>query len=121
MPIFTVIAFSAIIIAVLSLLLAILGKRQFYWISALGIYVFSFIAGFSIGQLTVGLTFIPLTLATGISLGWLKSKADYFLTVVVGILIGVIIVTVVDDYYTFFPLWILSHFFDVLIKFLLDT
>jgi len=115
LAIFTIIAFFILIVAVLSLLIAISGKRQFYWISAFGIYVFSFIAGFSIGQLTVGLTFIPLTLAIGFSSGWIKTKVDYLLAVGVGFLLGVIVVIFVDDYFTFFPFWILSKLFDVLI------
>ncbi|WP_256865253.1 hypothetical protein [Paenibacillus sp. 32352] len=118
MPIFTIIAFFILIVTVLSLLIAISGKRQFYWISALGIYLFSFLAGFSIGQLTVGLTFIPLILAIGCSSGWIKTKVDYVLAVGVGFLSGVIVVIFVDDYYTFFPFWILSKLFDVLIGFI---
>lgn len=121
MSIFSVIAFSALIVAVVSFFLAIMGKQQLYWISAIGIYVFSFIAGFSIGQLTVGLTFIPLTLAIGFSLGWIKGKTDYLLSAGVGILIGVIFVLFVDDYYTFFPFWVLSKFFDVLTRLLFDS
>ncbi|WP_245902264.1 hypothetical protein [Gracilibacillus dipsosauri] len=74
MPIFSVIAFSALFIAIVSIFFAIRGKYQFYWVSAVGIYVFSFLAGFSIGQMTVGLTFIPLTLAIGYSFGWIKNK-----------------------------------------------
>ncbi|GAA4877501.1 hypothetical protein GCM10023310_66810 [Paenibacillus vulneris] len=81
-----------LIVAVSSLLIAISGKRQFYWISALGIYVFSFIAGFSIGQLTVGLTLIPLALAIGCSSGSIKTKVDYLLAAGVGFLLGVIVV-----------------------------
>jgi hypothetical protein len=121
MLIFSVIANSALIVAVVSLLLAIKGKQRLYWISAIGIYVFSFIAGFSIGQLTVGLTFIPLTLAIGFSVGWIKGKTEYLLSVLVGILLGVIFVMFVDDYYTFYPFWILSKFFDVLIRFFFDS
>lgn len=115
MVIYAVVAFLSLIVAILSLILAILGKRHFYWVSALGIYVFSFIAGFSIGQLTVGLTFIPLALAIGYSLGWINWKSDYLLTVGVGILIGVISVMVIDDYYIFSPFWVLSTLVDMLV------
>ncbi|MBX4148692.1 hypothetical protein [Paenibacillus lautus] len=106
MPIYTVIAYSALIVAVLSLLLAIIGKRQFYWISALGIYVFSFIAGFSIGQVTVGLTFIPLTLAIGYSFGWIKNKVHSIISLCLGTLIGVLMVVYVGNmlFYPLFPL-----------------
>lgn len=113
MPIFTVIAWVALSVAVLSFIIAFLGKRQFYWMSAFAIYVFSFIAGFSIGQRTVGLTFIPLTLAIGYSSGWLKTNRDYLLTVGAGLLIGVLVVMFVDDSYTFFPFTLIAKLFDV--------
>lgn len=74
MVIYSVIAFSALILAIVSTFAAIKGKYQFYWISAIAIYVFSFLAGFSIGQITVGLTFIPLTLVIGHSFGWIKKQ-----------------------------------------------
>ena len=100
------VAYFPLIVAVLAFILAVLGKRKFYWISALGIYLFSFIAGFSIGQLTVGLTFIPLLLAIGFSFDWIKTKANYLWTAGSGILIGIIVVAFVDDRYTFFPFWL---------------
>ncbi|WP_245809664.1 hypothetical protein [Cohnella massiliensis] len=108
MLIFSIIAFSALAVAMVSLIIAISGKHRYYWITAIGIYIFSFIAGFSIGQLTVGLTFIPLALAIGLSLGWIKRKSDYVLSVGVGTVMGVIVVMFVDDYWTFFPFWIFS-------------
>ncbi|WP_206747171.1 hypothetical protein, partial [Mycobacteroides abscessus] len=68
MLIFSVIAFAALIISVVSTLSAIKGKSQHYWYAALGVYIFSLIAGFSIGQITVGFTFVLLALAIGYSL-----------------------------------------------------
>jgi hypothetical protein len=107
-PIFSIIAFSALIVAVVSIFFAIKGKYQLYWISAIGIYIFSFLAGFSIGQITVGLTFIPLTLAIGFTLGWIKNKMDSILFLCLGILIGFLMVLYVDDAWLFFPFWLLS-------------
>jgi hypothetical protein len=103
MPIFSVIAFSALIVAIVSIFFAIRGKYQFYWISAIGIYIFSFIAGFSIGQITVGLTFIPLTLAIGYSFGWIRNKIHSSIFLCLGILIGFLMVLYVDDAWLFFP------------------
>jgi len=108
LPIFSIIAFSALVVAIVSLVIAISGKHRHYWICAIAIYIFSFIAGFSIGQLTVGLTFIPLSLAVGLSFGWIRRKSDYLWSVGAGTLIGVIVVLFVDDYWTFFPFWIVS-------------
>lgn len=104
MPIFSVIAFFALIVAIVSTFFAIKGKYQLYWISAFGIYIFSFIAGFSIGQLTVGLTFIPLTLAIGYSLGWIKNKVHSIIFLCLGTLIGFLMVIYVGDL-LFYPLF----------------
>ena len=103
MPIFSVIAFSALIVAFVSIFFAIRGKYPFYWISAFGIYIFSFIAGFSIGQITVGLTFIPLTLAIGYTFGWIKTKIHSIIFLCLGGLIGFLLVLYVDDAWLFFP------------------
>lgn len=108
MPIFSVIAFSAVIVAVVSIAFAIKGRYQLYWIAAVGIYIFSFLAGFSIGQLTVGLTFIPLILAIGYSFGWIKSRVHSLGFLCVGIIVGFLMVLFVDDAWLFFPFWFLS-------------
>jgi hypothetical protein len=42
---FTAIAYGSLLVCVMSVIFAITGVHQFYWISAVGIYVFSFIAG----------------------------------------------------------------------------
>jgi len=84
---------------------AIRGNYPFYWISAISIYIFSFLAGFSIGQLTIGLTFIPLTLAIGHTFGWIKTRIHTVMFVSLGILVGVVMVLFVDDAWLFFPLW----------------
>ncbi|UOQ87293.1 hypothetical protein [Gracilibacillus salinarum] len=108
MLIFTVIAYSSLIIAIVSVLFAIKGRYFFYWISAIAIYVFSYIAGFSIGQLTVGLTFIPLTLAVGHSFGWIKNNIHSFMFLCLGMIVGGLLVLYIDNYWLFFPFWIFS-------------
>jgi hypothetical protein len=107
MFIFSFIAFSALIIAIVTAFFAIRGNYRFYWVSALGIYLFSFIAGFSIGQLTVGLTFIPLALAIGHTFRWIRTKVHSIIFVSLGIIFGVLMVLFVDDAWLFFPLWFL--------------
>lgn len=47
MNIFSVIAFTALFVAIISLLFAIKGRHSYYWLAALGMYIFSFLAGFS--------------------------------------------------------------------------
>jgi len=87
--------------------MAVKVSPQFYWVAALSNYVFSFLAGFSIGQFTVAITFIFLTLAVGYSLGRIQSKVQYSIYTGTGILFGIIMVTFVDDYWVFYPFWTL--------------
>lgn len=108
MPIFSAVAFSALIVAVFSIFYAIKSNYRLYWVSAIGMYIFSFLAGFSIGQITVGLTFIPLTLAIGFSLGWIKNKIHSIITLCLGVLVGLLMVLYVDDAWLFFPFSFLS-------------
>lgn len=105
--IYSIIAFSALIVAIVSALFAIFSKHQYYWLSAFGMYVFSFLAGFSIGQLTVGLTFIPISMGLGYSFGWINSKIRVVIFLFIGVLIGCFMVFFVDDVWLFFPFWFL--------------
>lgn len=81
------------------------GNYRLYWLSTLGMYIFSFIAGFSIGQLTIGLTFIPLSLAIGHTLRWIKNRLHSMLFLFIGVLVGVILILFVDDTWLFIPFW----------------
>lgn len=108
MPIFTVIAFSALIVSIVSTFFAVIGKHQFYWIASIGIYIFSLIAGFSIGQITIGLTFVLLALAIGYSFNLVKNKLHLTTCVGLGFLVGVLMVFYVDDYWLFYPITLLS-------------
>ncbi|MFD2444899.1 hypothetical protein ACFSO7_13090 [Bacillus sp. CGMCC 1.16607] len=101
---FSIIAFSALFIAIVSTSLAIKGNHRLYWLAAIGIYIFSCIAGFSIGQLTVSLTFVLLALAIGHSFHLVRRKWHNAICVGLGLLVGVIMILFVDDYWLFFPL-----------------
>jgi hypothetical protein len=102
----TVIAYVSLLISIITLIFAIRGAHQLYWISAAGIYIFSFLAGFSIGQFTVGLTFILLALAIGYTLGRIKGKVHYCIFAGCGIVVGIFMVTSADNYWKFLPFWI---------------
>lgn len=93
--------------AIVTFAFAMAGRHQLYWISALGTYIFSFIAGFSIGQLTVGLAFIPLTLAIGHYFEWIKNRMHGFIFLFLGIVIGVLMTVYVGNvlFYPLFPLF----------------
>lgn len=111
MFIFSIIAYSFLIISVLSFIFALKGRYKLYWVSTFGIYFFSFLAGFSIGQLTVGLTFIPLSLALGYSFNWIKSKRSFYIVIITAALFGFIIVLFNGNllFSPFIPLFRLLH------------
>jgi hypothetical protein len=108
MFIFSVIAFAALILSIVSTLLAIKGKHQLYWIATIGIYIFSMIAGFSIGQITVGFTFVFLALAIGHTFNMIKNKLHFTTFLGVGFLVGFTMVAFIDDSWLFFPLTLFS-------------
>jgi len=108
MLIYSVIAFAALIIASVSTFFAIKGKQQLYWTAAIGIYVFSFISGFSIGQITVGFTFVPLALAIGYTFNVIKNKIHFITFLGIGFLVGLLVVSFVDDSWLFFPITLFS-------------
>ncbi|WP_240697380.1 hypothetical protein [Sporolactobacillus sp. THM19-2] len=89
-----------------SALLAIKGRHLFYWFSALGIYVFSFLAGFSVGQITVSLTFIPLFLAMGYSFRWIKRCSHVAIFLCSGILTGFLLTVYAEDEWLFYPFYL---------------
>ncbi|GAB2552073.1 hypothetical protein [Gracilibacillus alcaliphilus] len=101
---YSVIAYFSFIIAMISIVLALRGKYYYYWIAAIGIYLFSFMAGFSIGKFTVGLTFIPLTMAIGHLCGWIHNKKSGWISFGFGIIIAILLVLVAGDY-LFYPLF----------------
>ncbi|WP_449537583.1 hypothetical protein [Ferdinandcohnia sp. Marseille-Q9671] len=103
--IFSVLAFLSFILFFVTIALAIRGKHNYYWGAALSSYIFSFLAGFSIGQLTVGLPFICLILAIGYSFKWIRTKVQALLSLGIGILIAYVLVIYVDDAYLFYPFW----------------
>jgi hypothetical protein len=107
--IFIIITVVALILTVFSTISAIIsGKPKHYWVATISIYIFSFIAGFSIGQITVGLTFVLLALAIGSSFKLIKNRYKMTICVGVGILVGTLMVIFVDDYWLFLPFSILS-------------
>ncbi len=105
---FTFIFYGFVLFTLIAVVLAIKGEHKMYWVAALCTYIFSFLGGFSIGQLTVGLTFVFIVLALAYSLNWVKSGLHYVAFLVFGFVIGGIMVVYVDDAWLFFPFSILS-------------
>lgn|SRR5690625_2754623 len=97
MYIYTIIFYLTFIISCTTFILALKECPTLYWISALSIYIYSFLGGFSIGQITVGLTFIPLTLAIASSLGWIRRNYHRALFSGLGFVIGIYAVVFIGN------------------------
>ncbi|WP_339147166.1 MULTISPECIES: hypothetical protein [unclassified Sutcliffiella] len=108
MLIYSVIAFSAFTISIATTILAAKGKPQFYWVAALGIYIFSVLAGFSIGQITIGFTFVLLALALGYTVNIIRSKIHFTTCLGLGIIVGFVAVVFIDDFWIFYPISLIN-------------
>lgn len=102
--IFSLIAYLSLFLFLVTTIFAIKGDHKYYWFAAIFIYIFSMLGAFSVGLMTVGLTFILLTLAIGYSFQWIKTKRHALIGLGIGIVIAYILVVYVDDAYLFFPL-----------------
>lgn len=101
---YSLLAYLSLFLFLVTTIFAIKGDHKYYWFAALFVYIFSFLSGFSVGQLTIGLTFIFLILAIGYSFKWIKTKFHALLSTGIGLVIAYLAVVYVDDAYLFFPL-----------------
>lgn len=108
MVILSVTAYGALLTAVAATMMAVRGAHHLYWVSAIATYIFSFLAGFSIGQFTVGLTFVFLTLAVGYTWGAKRAQCHGAVMVGAGLIIGFLMVALLGSR-LFLPL---LYFFD---------
>lgn len=106
--ILTWIAYGSLLISIGSFFIAYSRHEHFYWLAAIGMYLFSFLAGFSIGTLTVGLTFIPLTLAFTHLFGIGNNRKEHVVSILIGTLIGLLVVLFVRQLIFYPLLWLLS-------------
>ncbi|MFT4415262.1 hypothetical protein ACLM5H_15480 [Fredinandcohnia humi] len=102
--ILSIIAYLALFLSLVTTICALKGDHNYYWLAAISIYIFSVLGAFSVGQVTVGLTFIFLILAIGYSLKWIKTKFHAILGLGIGVGVAYALVVFVDDAYLFFPL-----------------
>jgi hypothetical protein len=79
-------------------------KTNWYFILSLCIYLFSFLAGFSIGLLTVSVAFILFALGIATLFNWNKKIWQSFVVGLIGFCTWLILVITIDDVYIFYPL-----------------
>ncbi|SFB28641.1 hypothetical protein SAMN04488072_11340 [Lentibacillus halodurans] len=104
----TFIAYTLLLMTLVFVVLAVMGRYQMYWAAALSNYIFSFLAGFSIGQLTVGLTFVFLMLAIAHSFNRIKNRLHYMGFLLSGLVIGALLLIFVKSW-LFWPFWVLIN------------
>lgn len=106
--IFMITAYALLFISIVSFVLGFNVSYFYYWVAAFAMYIFSFLGGFSVGQITVGFTFIPLILAIGHTLGWIQNRRTSVLALIIGISIGLVVVIFARTI-IFYPLiWLFS-------------
>jgi len=72
--IFSVIAITSLIIAILATFFAAKERYQLYFVSVLGILIFTYLYGFTVGQMAVCLSFIPITIAIQYSVRLVRNR-----------------------------------------------
>ncbi len=91
--------------------LALSRSRRHLWPAVLTSWLGSFLGSWSIGLLTLVVTFVLLAIAIADSRGWLTSSLRVGITVAVGVISWWVAINVIDDYWLFFPLGELLELF----------
>lgn len=92
----------------ITIILAALSNRKWYWVAGLCMYIFSFLASWSIGGYTLSVAFVLWALAIGYSLKLIKKFYHAIIAVVVGIVAWAVIFNTLDDVYWFLPFSVFS-------------
>jgi hypothetical protein len=93
-----------IVLGVLATIVAIKVNSKAYWLAGLFMYIASFLSGFSIGLYLLVLLFTLWVLALAHSLNWIKNQLHYVLFVAIGVLLWIISITTIDDYWLYYPI-----------------
>lgn len=104
---FTIIFYGLVILAVITIFLTtIVGitvKPKLCWLVGILWYVASFLGSMSIGLYLLVLPFTLWTLAFAHTFRLIKKPSNTGLVVVVGILLWIVSIIIIDDYWLFFP------------------
>ncbi|MDQ7094030.1 hypothetical protein REC12_10560 [Desulfosporosinus sp. PR] len=94
----TFVAFGSLGVALLTFLLGILHNPKWYYISALMMYIFSFMTGFSIGYYVLSVTFVLLALALVHSIVKVKRSVWNVLLSSVALIVGYVFWLIISSY-----------------------
>jgi len=88
---------------VLTAILANVNNKNWYWVSGLCMYIFSFLASWSIGGHTLSVVFALWALAIGYSLKLIKKFYHAIMAVVVGLVVWFVMINTLDNVWWFLP------------------
>lgn len=105
---FSILFYLFLAITIISVILAIKKDPKYYWVGALTSYIFSFLGSWSIGIYTLSITFVLLALALAHKMGRIKNNFSSLIVIFIALLIWLLSITFIDDYWLFFPF----HFYN---------
>lgn len=108
MSIFTAMFYGLALFTVVATGLGAYGKPKWYWWAALSSYVCSFLGSFSIGLYLLSFTFALVLLALGHSFRLIHAWWHSACAVALGLGLWWLAVTLIDDYWLFFPFRLLD-------------
>ncbi|WP_078380741.1 zf-HC2 domain-containing protein [Sutcliffiella halmapala] len=101
--IFSVLAYLLLGTSLLVFLWKVDSKSKKYWISGICMYLFSALAGFSIGLYTLSIAFILFTLAIGHSFGRIKKLHHSIISIVIALVLWCIAINIYGGFWAFYP------------------
>lgn len=91
-----------------TIILASMSNWKWYWVAGLCMYIFSFLASWSIGGYTLSMAFALWALAIGHSLKLIKRLFHSVTAVVIGLALWGTMINTLDDAWWFLPFSIFS-------------
>ncbi|WP_409345868.1 hypothetical protein [Paenibacillus sp. MBLB4367] len=101
---FTIIFYGLVILAVLATIIGITVKPKICWLAGIIWYVASFLGSMSIGLYLLIIPFTLWSLAFAHTFRLIKKPLNTGLFIVIGILLWIVSITIIDDYWLFFPI-----------------
>ncbi|SFS77022.1 hypothetical protein SAMN05428962_2757 [Paenibacillus sp. BC26] len=96
------------ILVIIFYILVIILKPNICWLASAVWYVVSFLGSWSNGLLLLFFPFILCTFALAHNIGLIKKLTHAAVSLVIGILLWIISISIIDDYWLFYPF---SRFF----------
>ncbi|WP_298202660.1 hypothetical protein [Desulfosporosinus sp.] len=96
----------------LATILAIANNKNWYWLAGLSMYIFSFLASWSIGGYTLSIAFAFWALAIGYSLKRIKKLSHIGIAVIIALIVWGAMIATLDDAWWYLPFsiftWLIS-------------